>query len=400
MECPIRPIISTISEPQAPGQNNTAGFALFRSGFRPFFLLGTLFGFIALLYFILLVSGTIKTLPSRWDPISWHRHEMLFGFTAAIIIGFLFTAVPNWTGCPTPKGTKLGLIVLLWLAGRIAVFNSAYLPLALVMVIDSSFFLVCMVVIASALAKSGNRHNYLFILLLTLLALANILTHMGYTDIGIRLALNIIIFIMVSVGGRVIPAFAEKPVISTRDPRLERFAMFATSMALILDVVHINAAVSCVAFLLATIANGWRLLLWRSLKTFHIPLLWVLHAGYTWLVIGMALRTAGYFGLSIPSPIATHAFTAGGIGVLTLGMMARVSLGHSGRLRIVGKPMIFAFCCINLAAICRVFGVWFFPDLTPFFLETASLFWLLAFGTFIWIYTPILIRPRVDGRDG
>lgn len=405
MSCPVAQVIDAINEPRS---GKAAGFALFRYGFRPFFLLGPLFGIAALGYFILWMSGAITAWPSAWDAIVWHRHEMLFGFAGAIIAGFLFTAVPNWTGQPTPKNFRLALIVLLWMAGRATVFFSAHLPATFVAAVDVSFFLVCAGGILPALIKSKNRRNYFFVALLVLLAVANGLTHWpgkAHADIatmGIRLGLNIMILMMMLIGGRVIPFFTERPlgISITRHPAIERFALISTIVALALGVMNLQGPLVGIAFLLAVIANGWRLSQWQSLKTRSIPLLWVLHAGYAWLVVGFAASAAQHLGMPVPAIIVTHAFTAGAISVLTLGMMARVSLGHSGRQLVIGRPMVVAFLSANMAAVMRVFGVWLFPDLTMRWLEISSLLWLLAFGIFVFVYAPVLVLPRADGRDG
>ena len=385
-----------------PSGKSPSSFALFRLGFRPFFLFGAIFSAFALVHFILLMSGVTAFLPSRWDMLVWHKHEMLFGYAAAIIGGFLLTAVPNWTGHPTPKGVALVMIFLLWLAGRVMIFFSAWFPEPLVAVVDISFFLACMAGIFPALVKSQNRRNYFFLLLLLLLAAANGLAHWDEMDIGIRLGLDIVIMMMIIIGGRVIPFFTERPlgIAISRSPRIEHLVLVSTIAALMLDVAEANETMLGMAFLLAGIANGWRLSQWRSLKTLKVPLLWVLHAGYAWLVIGFLARAFYYFGTIASPSIGTHAFTAGGIGVLTLGMMARVSLGHTGRPLAVGKAMIAAFACINLVAATRVLGVWLFPGLMWYWFQVAAGFWLLAFVIFIVVYTPILLQPRVDGRDG
>lgn len=400
MRCPFSQLLN-IEEPHAANRISS-GFALFRLGFRPFFLFGAVFAVVALAYFILLLSGTVEFLPSAWDAVSWHRHEMLFGYAGAIVAGFLFTAVPNWTGHSTPKGTALALVVLLWFAGRVAVFTSSYLPAALVLAVDCSFFLVCAMGIWPALIKSKNQRNYFFVALLALLAFANWLAHGNHANTGITLGLNIIILMMVVIGGRVIPFFTERPLGITiqRNPRIERFTLISTLIALASEVAAAPAALTGTAFLAAAVANGWRFSQWQSVKTLKVPLLWVLHAGYLWLIVGMAMRAVSLVAQDIPATLATHAFTAGGIGVLTLGMMARVSLGHSGRPLAVGKEMTAAFACINLAALLRVFGVWLVPGLAMRWLEMAAGFWIIAFSIFICIYAPILIRPRIDGKDG
>lgn len=388
------------TEPEA-ADRASFGIALFRLGFRPFFLFGSLYGVAALAYFILLLSGAAEVLPSAWDAVSWHRHEMLFGYAGAIIAGFLFTAVPNWTGYPTPKGRSLALMVALWLAGRVAVFCSGQFP-PVAAVIDIAFFPACALGILPALLKAKNTRNYFFILLLGLLGLANGMTHVGEADAGIALGLAIVTLMMVIIGGRVIPFFTERAlnIAIFRHLYIERLAPISAAAALASGMVGIPAFLAGLLYLLAAGVNAWRLGGWQSGKTRRTPLLWVLHAGYGWLVIGFAAKGASLLGFNIPSTIATHAFTAGGIGALTLGMMARVSLGHSGRPLAIGKAMTVAFACVHLAALVRVFGVWLMPDLTMRWLEIAAGLWLAGFGIFIVIYAPILLRPRVDGRDG
>lgn len=397
----------SIEEPSAP-QKNKQAFALFRLGFRPFFLFGSAFSVFALGYFILWMSGAVSAWPSAWDALVWHRHEMLFGYAGAIIAGFLLTAVPNWTGHPTAKGRSLVLLVVIWSVGRLAVLFSAAFPSGLVAAIDASFFAACAVAIAPALIKSKNRKNYFFIALLLGLAIANALTHTYAEEsaelamLGITLALDVIIMIMLIIGGRVIPFFTERPLGITipRDQRIEKLALATTVLGLVAEALEISHILAGGLLLASAFLNGWRLSTWQSLKTLHVPLLWVLHLGFAWIVIGLALKGLELVGADIPPIIATHAFTAGGVGVLTLGMMARVSLGHTGRPLTVGKAMTSAFVAINLAAFCRVFGVWLLPAHTMRFFEVSAALWLVAFGVFLIKYTPILMRPRLDGKDG
>lgn len=377
--------------------------AVFRSGFRPFFLLGAAWGMVALVYFILTLSGMLEPPPSAWDVISWHRHEMLFGFVGAIIAGFLFTAVPNWTGNPTPKGAALAAIVALWLAGRVVVFYSAHLPVFLVGVIDASFFTACAAGIAPALIRSRNKRNYFFLILLALLTTANALTYSSaYADMGIRLALAIITLMLVIIGGRVIPFFTERRLGITiaRNPLIERLTLFTTILALLLHIYAFNDSWTGIAFMAAAVMNGWRWSQWQGMKTLCIPLLWVLHVGYVWLIFSFLLHAAALLGWGVVASVATHALTAGAISGIILGMIVRVSLGHSGRPLEIGHPMIHAFAYINLAAVFRVFGVWLLPDYATHMLTVSTVLWALAFGLFLIIYIPILVHPRVDGKDG
>lgn len=387
-----------ISEPERPLLH---GFALFRLGFRPFFLLGSLCGLLVLGYFILLISDMATELPSRWDMVEWHRHEMLFGFVGAIIAGFLLTAVPNWTGLPTVKGSRLAALTGLWCAGRAGVFMSAKLPETLVMVLDASFFVGCALAIAPALIRSNNKRNYGFIALLLLLALASGLTHGEYADAGIRLGLGVVTLMMTLIGGRVIPFFTERRlgITITRNPRIEKLTMICTALAVLCNVIAPDASWLYLLFIAAGVVNLWRFTSWQTAKTFSIPLLWVLHAGYIWLIFSFFAKAAVLMGLSVPAAFATHSLTAGAMGTLILGMIARVSLGHSGRPLEIGKAMHIAFVAINLAALLRVFG-WCLPIDTMTGFQLAALCWLTAYGLFVVIYTPILLRPRLDGKDG
>jgi uncharacterized protein involved in response to NO len=393
--------VLSIEEPPSP-QNPRRELALFRLGFRPFFLFGPIFSIFALSYFILWMSGVVGVWPSAWDAMVWHRHEMLFGYAGAIIAGFLFTAVPNWTGHPTPRGMKLALITLLWGAGRAAVFFSGALPATLVAMVDVLFFPACAMGILPALIKARNRRNYFFIVLLALLMAANAMTHSGYATTGVSLGLAIISLMIGIIGGRVIPFFTERPLglVITRNLRLERFVLISTASALACDVLGLTGTPLGILYVLAALANGWRLSQWKSLKTWRVPLLWVLHLGYAWLVLGLAMRALYYLGSGVPITVAAHAFTTGAIGTLTLGMMSRVSLGHSGRPLAVGRAITIAFVCVNLAAAFRVFGVWAFPSMTVLWYQGSALCWLLAFAIYSVIYAPILIRPRLDGKDG
>lgn len=396
----------SIDDPATPGLSKA--WALFRLGFRPFFLFGATFSVAALGYFILWMSGAVTYWPGAWDALVWHRHEMLFGYAGAIIAGFLLTAVPNWTGHPTARGRSLMVLVAIWVSGRVAVFFSAMLPPLLVAALDVSFFIACAMTITPALVKSKNYRNYFFILLLFGLSSANALTH-TYTEestelatIGLSLALSIIILIMLVIGGRVIPFFTERPlgISIPRYPRIEKLAIGSTILGLLAEATQLSPSLAGALLLASAALNGWRLFTWQSFKTIRVPLLWVLHLGFGWIIVGLAMRGAAMLGANVPSLVATHAFTAGGIGVLTLGMMARVSLGHTGRPLVVGNAMTIAFAAINLAAFCRVFGIWLLPDQMMRFLEVSSALWLLAFTLFIVRYAPILVRPRLDGKDG
>lgn len=380
-------------------------FALFNYGFRPFFLLSGLFALMALGYFVCLTAGLDLPFFSRLDPIQWHQHEMTFGYGMAVVTGFLFTAVANWTGHKTPRGGWLGLIVAAWIMGRIAVFASDLLPLWLAALMDAGFSLLVIAGIAPALIKGGNKRNFFFIVLLLLLGGANLLMWLGYGVIGFTAGLNILLLMIVIIGGRVMPMFTERPLglILKRDPRIDRITLITTVLALTGEVISLiytslGRPILGIFFLLAALSNLWRLSQWQSLKTLKLPLVWVLHAAYGWIIIGFALKGFIHLGMDIWAGAATHALTVGGLGVMTLGFMARVALGHTGRPLVVGLPMTIAFIALNLAAVLRALVILVFPDQFLRLAEAAGALWLVAFVLFLWVYVPILIAPRADGR--
>ena len=348
------------------------------------------------IYFVAAISGAITTQNLSWDLINWHRHEMVFGYSSAVIAGFLLTAVPNWTGHPTAKGIPLFLLCGFWILGRLAMLLSGHLPPSFVALCDVPFYLVVALSILPSLVKSKNKRNYFFLLLLTFQSVANGVMHFGDPELGMRMGLNILILIMLIIGGRVIPFFTEnaKGIKIYRDPRIEKLAMLCAILAGILDIWRVVPILSGFALLLAALSNLWRFIQWKTIETIDEPLLWVLHAGYFWLVIGMFLKAMDLFGFHIPNAVANHAFTVGGIGTLTLGMMARVSLGHTGRKLKVGFPVVIAFLIVNVAAFIRVFWVWVMPSQAIAIYLFSAFLLSFSFGMMLKIYWPILISQR------
>lgn len=369
---------------------------IFSGGFRPFFWGALIYFIFLILFFTLAFAGLVPTTNIRWDIINWHRHEMIFGYTAAIIAGFLLTAVPNWTKIPTPKGIALAALFCIWIFGRLAMLFSGFLPVALVAIIDIPFYLLIGMAILPSLIKSNNSRNYFFLLLLTIQTIANAIMHFGDPLLGMRLSLNIIILIMLIIGGRVIPFFTESAtgVKIFRNPIIEKTAMICAIIAAVLDVWRFEPIISAISLLLAAFANLWRFSQWKTKITFENPLLWILHFGYLWLVIGMFLKAGDLFGLNFPNAIANHAFTTGGIGCLTIGMIARVSLGHTGRPLKADKTIAIAFILVNLAAILRVFFVWAFGlYAVQIYLLSAGIL-AIAFLIMLVKFFPILIGER------
>lgn len=382
------------------------GWAPFALGFRPFFLAAGLYAVVLMALWLLVLRRGIYL--GELSPPVWHGHEMVFGFAVAVIAGFLLTAAQNWTGIRTPSGPPLAALFLLWLAGRVS-FLVPGVPPGLVAAIDLSFLPVLALALALPILRAKQLHNYPFPVMLLALAAANALVHgeaLGWTAAtakpGLYLAVYVVVTMIVVMGGRVIPSFTDNKL-QTRARRwkaIEILAPVATVGALVAALI---APVSGVTALLAAVAatvHVIRLAGWYTSRYWSVPLLWILHLGYAWIAIGFVLLTLSAAGLGVTGVSALHAFTVGGIGTLTLGMMARVSLGHTGRLLEPAPVMTRAFALINLAALFRAVLPLLVPGVYSQLMATAALAWIAAFGLFVLVYAPMLLRPRVDGKPG
>jgi len=352
---------------------------------------------------------TSHALTNYYGMVGWHSHEMVFGYASAVIAGFLLTAVRNWTGMPTPAGAGLAALSALWLAGRIAPFVPDAFPRWLIALVDLLFLPALAVSLAVPLLRSAQKRNLFFIPLLGAFALADLLVHLevvgfayGSARAGVFLGLDLIILLIVIMGGRVIPFFTERALTDVSPRRwqwIEWLSIASVIAFLLADIFLPGSILLGVMAGLAAGSNGLRLIGWYTEKLWSVPLLWVLHLGYAWIVAGFCLKALAAVSL-VPPQLTIHAFTVGGIGVLTLGMMARVSLGHTGRPLRAAKPVAFAFILINLAAALRGIFPIIFPYWLPQLVALSGGLWILSFLIFLAIYTPILIRPRVDGRPG
>jgi uncharacterized protein involved in response to NO len=392
------------AEPGSPELARLSSLALLSKGFRPFFLSAALFAAFAVPVWLLAVRGGAHP-GGPLGAMHWHAHEMLFGFSAAVVAGFLLTAVSNWTERETAVGPPLLLLVVLWLAGRVAMFFPTLWPRAWPVVLDLAFLPAVAVACTRPILATKNRRNYPFILLLALLSLANVWDHWGSlrgdlatTRSAQRAALDLITLLMCLITGRVTPMFTrnalQRPELRSQ-PGLE----LATSASLVLlllgDVLHWPdrglAALSALAALLASA----RMRCWGGRHARREPLLWVLHVGALWLPIGLALRAAVQLVPSLPAGSAVHALTAGAIGTLSLGMMARVSLGHTGRTLRAPKSAVLAFASVIAAGCLRVLAP-FLPAYTYLSaLTLAGALWSAAFAAFVVGYAKILCSPRV-----
>lgn len=323
----------------------------------------------------------------------WHGHEMLFGFTGAAIAGFLLTAVPNWTGLPTPRGAALGGLVALWLAGRLATLTDQ-VPMPVAAAVDLAFLPAVGAGIAFPLIRARRWTNLIFLPILGVLTVANALVWLPASRAtGIELAVLAILLLIVLIGGRVIPFFtrAALPESPARTwPWVERLAL--ASLPAIALAQAFSLPILPGLYLLAALVHTLRLAGWYDPRIWRVPLLWVLFAGYAWLPLGLALR-------SFASPLpALHALTAGCMGVLILGIMARVSLGHSGRPLVPSPWIALSFGLVTAAAALRSLGPLAAPS--PLWVPASAVVWCLAFALYAVVYFPILTRPRADGKPG
>jgi uncharacterized protein involved in response to NO len=379
-------------------------FALFELGFRPFFLLaGIAAALLVGLWLWLYLDGA--GIATYYGPVLWHSHEMLFGFTVAVVAGFLLTAVGNWTGQPTARGRALAALVILWLAGRLLPFGAGLLPGWLIALVDFAFLPMLALVLALPLLRRKQTSNLVFLAILFALAACNLLVHLdmlGLMAVGVgQQAVNtgvyIIILLIVIMGGRVIPFFTEKAIPGTKTstwPLLERTGLAALVLLILLKPFTPAGAALCA--LVAGLAHGLRLYGWYDRGIWSRPLLWVLHLGYAWLVAGLLLEALAWLHW-LPPSLAMHALTLGTIGMITLGMMARVSLGHTGRSLETGAAILWAFRLLALAVVVRVLFPLVVMAWYPYWVLLAGVLWVLAFILFILVYRPILVRPRVNG---
>ena len=381
---------------------------LFALGFRPFFLLAGIFAVILMAIW----AGafvTSRAVTTYYGMVGWHSHEMIFGYASAVIAGFLLTAVRNWTGLQTPAGAPLAALSALWVAGRIMPFFPEALPYWLTALVDLLFLPALALSLAIPLVRSGQKRNLFFIPLLGAFALADLLVHLevmgfayGFARAGVFLGLDLIMLLIVIMGGRVIPFFTERALSGVSPRRWQRIEWLSVGSVIAFMLAELFFPGSILVGVVAGLAagsNGLRLVGWYTEKFWPVPLLWVLHSGYAWVVVGFCLKTLAAFDLVSPQ-LTIHAFTVGGIGVLTVGMMARVSLGHTGRPLRAAKPMAIAFALINLAAAVRGILPVIFPYWLAQLVALSGGLWILSFLIFLVIYTPILTKPRVDGNPG
>jgi uncharacterized protein involved in response to NO len=389
-------------QPEVPPA--AAGFALWSLGFRPFYLLASIFSATSVLLWAAQFSGYLPSVYLQ-GPV-WHGHEMLFGYTIAVIAGFLLTAVRTWTNERTPSGVPLMALAALWVCGRVLVLTPFAMTAA---VVNAAFPVAVAVAIGIPLLRSRNVRNYFFVGLLVLMSVLILAVHLALQEhfqlsppLGLQLALDVVLFIMVIMGGRVIPMFTNNGVPgvnATRHALVEKFALGTVIVLFAADLLQLSQTVIAMIALTSALAHGVRLYLWKPWRTLATPLVWILHAAYAWIVVYLALRGLSALEL-LAGSYATHALTVGAIGGLTLGMMTRTARGHTGRPLVADGFDLTVFLLVQAAAVVRVFGGIASPGLYTVSVQLSALLWAAAFGLYAVRYWPVLTRPRLDGKPG
>lgn len=386
---------------------------IWRQAFRPFFLAGSLFSILAVAAWIAVINGHLVFMPYA-NTIFWHGHEMLFGFVSAIVVGFLLTAVQSWTGLRATHGKTLMALFLLWLIARLLmVVGTSELGWA-VAVVDVSLLPAAAALVAQLVIKARSYRNLQFIPVLGLLAVANLLTHLSVIlnkpmlfTWGIYAAIMLVSVLMIVIGGRVIPLFTASgthtPAVTPK-PWLENTVLISTWLVALgfisNSVLILPDKLLATIFAIAALSNACRVARWRGWTALSQPLVWSLHLAYCFIPVGFGLFALHYVGLGINATTALHSLTAGAMGSLILAMIARVSLGHSGRPLIVHPSMKIAFLFIAAAGITRLLVGIYPATFTNSGYVISATFWAFAYGIYFFVYFKILTTQRPDGKPG
>jgi uncharacterized protein involved in response to NO len=380
-----------------------------RGGFRPFFFLGALWAMIVVALWMLALAGTI-TLPTYLDPLAWHRHEMLFGYLGAVIAGFLMTAIPNWTGRLPIAGARLAGLAGLWIAARLAILLSAVIGALPAIALDVGFLATLAFVAAREVLAAKNR-NLPVVVAVGLFGIADALDHaeaLGAAvpaGLGWRLGFAVILMLVSLIGGRIIPSFTRNWLskrgdvkgLPSQPDRFDIATLATTAVALLAWTALPDTAVSGGLLIAAGLLQMVRLARWSGWRTWREPLVLILHIAYVWLPLGLLLLGASRFVWCIPRSSAVHALAAGALASMTLAVMTRATLGHTGReLRADGATQAI-YLLVTLGAVVR-----FAAPMLPFdYIATvglAGLLWSGAFLLYLLSYGPKLLGPRPDGR--
>lgn len=384
----------------------------FAYGFRPFFLLAGWYALVAMgLWLWLYPAGPspLSTLPAQ----HWHGHEMIFGFGGAAIAGFLLTAVPNWTGTRGFAGAPLIGLTVVWLAGRVAFLTADRLPFALVALCELAFMPLLAALIAPALLRTKNRSTPLLLVLLALWVTDAVFLYALRTTDGVlagqalNTTLNLILMLVTVIGGRILPAFTTNALRARGSvarvcspPGLDRSVVAAMVLVVVTDIVAPYGTAAGVVALAAGLLQAARLACWQGWHTLRQPIVWILHAAYAWLPVGLLMKAATLLGGATWSAQWMHALAAGAGATMILAVMTRAALGHTGRPLVVARMTVVGYGLLLAGVAVRTLGPAVLQLDYVVTVRAAGLLWLGAFAMYVIVYSPILLRPRADGKSG
>lgn len=384
------------------------GPAILGFGFRPFFLSASVWGVLVMVLFIGALFGG-WTIPTDFDIVDWHAHEFLWGYLSAVVAGFMLTAVPNWTGRLPIVGWPLAFLWSLWALGRAVVFFSAYLSPYVTALADLSFLAALILVLGREIAAGKNWRNFKVVGVVGLLLYANaefhceaIITGSAVAERGMRIGLAAAVLLMVLIGGRIVPSFtrnwlAKRPagMLPVAFNKTDGAIVAVTALALAAWIAVPDAGATGGLAIAAGLGNFARLARWAGWRTFAEPLLTILHAGYLFVAIGFAMLGASLlWPETVPRAAAIHSWTAGAIVVMTLSVMTRASLGHSGLALTATRGISLVYALAIGTAVLRVAAA--FLPAQMVLLEAAGVAWLLSFGALTAVLFPILTPKRAS----
>lgn len=385
---------------------------LLRYGFRPFFLGAGLAAMLLIPWWAASYAFGVP-LGTAWPPTLWHGHEMLFGFIVAAIAGFLLTSVPSWTGTRGFAGRPLAIVSGVWLLGRIAIATSQVWPLPVVAALDLAFLPALAILVTPPLVRARNRNTPLLAVLAALWATdAAFYWGLSHHNDGTSLralivGIDIVLLLITVIGGRIVPAFTasalnQRSIAGTVRawPGVTELAVGSMIAVVLSDLLVPDGTIAGVIAALAAAIQAVRLVQWRTMKTLRQPIVWVLHLAYIWLPIGLALKAVALLTGAAPAAFWLHALTIGAAATMILAVMTRASLGHTGRPLVVNPVIALAYLLLTAASLVRVFGLAVLRIAYPEVILVAAFLWTAAFVLFTWIYAPMLLAPRADGKPG
>lgn len=387
------------------------GPPVLRLGFRIFFLAAGLFAIVSMALWMAAIVFAVDLQFTAVPSTIWHAHEMIFGYAMAVVAGFLLTAIKNWTGVDVLRGKALALLFTLWLLARILPLTGDMVSIQLVAIVDIAFLLLLAVICLRPVIKVKQYKQIGIIAKLFLLMMCNVTFYLGVTGVlaegvqwGLYSALYMIIALILVMMRRVMPMFIQNGV--DGNVELKNYAWIDHSSLILLlalwisDVFTTYSQFTAMLATALTVVHAIRLAGWYTNKVWSKPLVWILIVAYVFIILGFALTAATVY-LGVSPFLATHAFTVGGVGLVTIGMMSRVALGHTGRSVFEPPPAVFwSLFAMALAVIVRVLFPLFNMDLYIYWIGLSQVLWMIAFAIFVFVYAPMLLSARVDGRDG